>query len=188
MLHAKMIACPGHRHIKRLFNALDPLCPGNCLYMWVKSVDVQLGTMGEGEATIFLHSFLQVGRCFAHFVNMGIVTKSVSVTLLPDSSLISLSPSWLMWPAVDCTCGPGRRASLWICGQCRKIIGPYGMNLWFEKCGKLKSKLWYGWAITNLFPRNRYKVQGPLTSCLTSLSVVWLSGAMWLAEVNYQQV
>lgn len=165
-----------------------PLCPGNCLYMWVKSVDVQLGTMGEGEATIFLHSFLQVGRCFAHFVNMGIVTKSVSVTLLPDSSLISLSPSWLMWPAVDCTCGPGRRASLWICGQCKKIIGPYGMNLWFEKCGKLKSKLWYGWAIANLFPQNRYKVQGPLTSCLTSLSVVWLSGAMWLAEVNYQQV
>lgn len=138
-----------------------PLCPGNCLYMWVKSVDVQLGTMGEGEATIFLHSFLQDGRCFAHFVNMGIVTKSVGVTLLLDSSLISLSPSWLMWPAVDCTCGPGRRASLWISGQCRKIIGPYGMNLWFEKCGKLKSKLWYGWAIANLFPQNRYKVHYP---------------------------
>lgn len=146
------------------------------------------GRWGKGKQPFSCILFFKLGDASHTFVNMGIVTKSVSVTLLPDSSLISLSPSWLMWPAVDCTCGPGRRASLWICGQCRKIIGPYGMNLWFEKCGKLKSKLWYGWAIANLFPQNRYKVQGPLTSCLTSLSVVWLSGAMWLAEVNYQQV
>ena len=56
-------------------------------------------------------------------------------------------------------------------------------HLWFEECGKLKSKLWYGWAIASLFPRNARE-----TLRLTSLSVVWLSGVMWLAEVNYRQV
>ena len=50
------------------------------------------------------------------------------LTLLPDSSLISLSPSWLMWRAADCTCGLVERASRWICGQCGKIIGPRWMN------------------------------------------------------------
>lgn len=60
--------------------------------------------------------------------------------LLLDFSLIWLPSSWLMRFAADCTCGPGGRASRWICCQWGKIIVPRGM-IWSPSDGSTNGVL-----------------------------------------------